>query len=188
MKGIAQQLLFSYSRSEEIMVSVSFCLTVADEACVGEENLVSDPETYADSLPDAWDLEGAVIIECGEQPEVRIEDELLPTVQNVCFGCIPDLLAQEHVVVRYFGHYGYLRFDPEGAEELVSGDFVPKIRVPRVPFAQGLYACGGRFLDFLRQVYSDQPNFEADIDHVLELAKAAGEALKKHDALPDSQG
>lgn len=108
-----------------------------------------DWSEIAELVDDNDEDEGAVIISQGDVV-VRVDDSLTATVANLCLGAIDDLIAKRHVVVPYFITYGYLRLDPEGDLQLVSGDYVPTVRFPRSKLIPALVDVAEQYLAFLR--------------------------------------
>jgi len=164
-----------------VSVTVAFCVSIASDACVDEDQITADFEHYrpkilADEERDGA-LDGAVLIRVPGEPEVKVEDELEAIVENLCIRAIPDLVAGRHVVVRYFQYYGYLRLDPEDQNVLISGDFVPKVRISLRETTLGLYECGRRFLTFLLRYKESDPAYVASIQDMMREADEARKAI-----------
>lgn len=153
--------------------TVTFCIQLGNEECLSEYDITADFESFREKLCEIEVLEGAIIINSSGNPEIRVEDELEAAIQNICFLSIPKLKAGEHVVVRYFSIYGYFRLDPEGDNVLISGDYVPSIRVLRNDLLLALYACGQRFVALLRQLRAGDPLYEGNISHLEDQAESA---------------
>ena len=139
-----------------------------------------DWAAFAEMAEENEDDIGTVVIRHGDH-EVRIEDSLIATVQNVCLLAVPRLIAREHVVVRLFTTYGYVRMDPEGSDQLVLGDFIEPVRLPRVELIPALVGVGRTYLDYLEAVRSDDDEFTVTIDRVRGQLAAADEALAAWD-------
>ena len=108
--------------------------------------------------------------------EIAIEDSLDAIIANLCLGSIPDLIGERHVVMRYFLSYGYLRLDPEGDNQLVSGDFVPTVRLPRSELIPALFELGERYVEFferLRPPGGEYENLRVTLHEQLGRARAA---------------
>jgi hypothetical protein len=159
-------------------LEVTFCVDVRNDGCVEEKELEARlddlrPRILADDY-----IEGAVTIRPNpDSAEVRVEDMMEALVLNLCFGAIGGILAREHVVVSYFNMYGYLRMDPEADLELISGDYVPTVRVPYYDLAEALYGCGVRFVDFYRRLTGGDPYYEENLKAMEEKAQEAARIL-----------
>jgi hypothetical protein len=159
------------------LMDVTFCINLGGDACLSEAEIASEFHNLRATLLQTEVLEGGIIIRSSDATEVQIEDELEAAIQNVCFVSIPKLVAGEHVVVRYFSYYGYLRFDPEGDNVLISGDFVPTVRVLRAELIPALFHCGRRFVELYRRFAATDSSHEANIRHLEAQAEIAQRAL-----------
>jgi hypothetical protein len=70
---------------------------------------------------------------------VHVEDELEATFQNLCFRAVADLKAGKNRIINYLGYYGELRLNHEGTMVIISGDFVPEVRVLTEKLLLSLY-------------------------------------------------
>lgn len=159
-------------------VNVTFCVMIGDETCTTEEELMSNVEAYRSRLSAREPLEGQITISSSEEPEVLVEDELIPLARNLCFEAITEIAANEHVVIPYFSYYGYLRLDPEGDWVRISGDFVPSVVVPREELLVNLYGCGRRFIEFLRALGEGGSDLSYPLEDLESKAERAEEALE----------
>lgn len=131
---------------------------------------------FAEMAEENEDDIGTVVIRYGDH-EVRIEDSLIATVQNVCLTAVPKLISREHVVVRLFTLYGYVRMDPEGSDQLVLGDFIEPVRLPRAELIPALVEVGRTYLEFLESVRAEDDDFAVTIERVRSQLEAADAAL-----------
>ncbi len=162
--------------------TVTFCINISSDVCVGEDELATDLERYRVAILADEErhgaMNGALIIRAPDVPDVRVEDEIEYLVHQVCFLAIPDLLANKHIVVRRFRYPGYFRLDPEAMQELISGDDIPSVRVTYHEFVPALVACGERFILFLQRLAGETPEGE-DRVHLLDRnAVIAHEAIQ----------
>ncbi len=123
-------------------------------------------------------MNSSLIIRSPGAPEVRVADEIEGIVARVCFFTIPDLLANKHVVSRHLSYPGYFRLDPEGLKILVSGDYVPSVRVDYQELIPALAACGERFIAFLQRLIGDAADGVARVKVMDEAADVARQALR----------
>ncbi len=169
-------------------VDVSFCMNLTWDTPIGEDELASDIKRFHADILAAADrfgaLNGTIIVRAPNVPDVRVEDEIEPAIQNICFLAIPTLLAKQHVVVRYFSHPGYFRLDPEGLKVLISGDNIPSVRVDYQEFVTALFACGERFVAFLRELVGETPEGMDRVQYLETYADAARQALLTQELLP----
>lgn len=152
-------------------VSVQFCINIDGNVCLEEDKLSSD-SNQSDLIKNE-NFVGAIIIRTQDGIECRIKDELEATVQNLCFLSIQKLKMGQNVVIKYFSYYGYLRLDPEGDTVVISGDFVPKIRVPSEELTLNLYNCGVRFVEFFQGLRGQDADYARSIQHLKQQAEEA---------------
>ncbi|MBG1271105.1 hypothetical protein [Nostoc sp. WHI] len=164
-------------------VKVTFCAQIRegnDFLCIAEDDLEAKFEDYREKLFSNTGNDGFIIISSPEQPDVQIQDELWAIIQNLCFIAIPDLIAHKSVVIRIYNNYGYVRLDPEADLVRISGDGLPDVRVTRAELITSLYACGKRFIQFLRKLGEDDPEYKDIIEGVEEHAKLAQQTLNEY--------
>jgi hypothetical protein len=137
-------------------VEISFKVFLGDDEWVDEATIRAEPAERTAALRTRLrakeDLDGALVIRSPNQPDVVIEDALVPLTLNVCFHAVIELVVDRHVVIPYFDRSGYVRLDPEGWYVLLSGDDVPTVRLHRNALQQWLVACGERVIDLLREL------------------------------------
>ncbi len=164
-----------------MVITIEFCVSIGNDTCVEEDRIIAEPEHYYPQLAAVEErdgaLDGAIVIRALGEPEVKVEDEIVAIVHNLCIRAIPDLVAGRHVVVPYFQYYGYLRLDPEDQDVLISGDFVPKVRINLRETTLGLYECGQRFLAFLLRYKEPDPAYVASIQDMMREAEETRKAI-----------
>lgn len=151
------------------MLEVTFTLRRSQDEWLDEGELEQALETRREELLGQGELEGAVVIHFDEEPEVKVEDALVPLALNVCFGAVCELAQDRNVALRYYSWPGYFRIDPEGWWVLLSGDGIPSVRVWRRELQEGLVACGDRIVEFIRRLGG------SEADDALELLEARAE-------------
>jgi hypothetical protein len=134
-------------------LSVTFSIQVRRGEYVSENELTANIDQYREQLHavDSWI--GEIVIVTDDGTEVHIEDDLDVLVQHLCFRCVRELRAGQHTLVQYWSYYGYVRLDPEANTVVISGDFIPKVRVMATDLLPALYSCGRRYLVFARNIY-----------------------------------
>lgn len=160
-------------------VEVSFCMNIGENVCLSEKDMDTSFDDYRSELLANDNHYGEVVISSPGQPDIRIDDEVWATIQNLCFLAIPNLRAGKPVVVLYFRYDSELRLDPEGQEVLISGEFIPMGKVKLQELIPALYSCGKRFINFLRRLGGDNPNYTILIKHLEEQAEIARQALDR---------
>ena len=158
-------------------VEVSFCIKIERDICLSEKDIDTNFNTYRSGLLSNDNLYGELIITSPGQPDIHIDDEVWATVQNLCFLAIPDLLAGKSVRIPYFRYASELKVDTVGPEVSISGEFVRTGRFMLQPLVIALYSCGQRFIQFLRRLSENDPNYEALIQHLEQQVKVARQAL-----------
>jgi len=167
-------------------LSVTFCYNdyrdedVDEAPCVPEPLDEADFAAFDEIVAANEDDVGKLVLRRAEVA-FEIEDSLDATVANFCLGAIPDLVGRKHVVVRHFLSYGYLRLDPEASEMLISGDFVPKVRLPRAELIPALFGVGDRYVRFLERVRGNDAEYQGLIGGLREKRDLAAEALSTWD-------
>jgi len=163
-------------------VTITFCIDISSDACIDEDDFGADLERHRAAILADEDrhgaMNGAIIIRSPGLPDVRVVDEIEAAVASICFFAVPDLLANKHVVRPYFRYPGYFRLDPEGFEILVSGDYIPSVRVDYQQFIPALAACGERFISFLQHLIGDTADGAARVKVMDEAADVARQALR----------
>jgi len=162
--------------------TVTFCINTSSDVCVSEDELATDLKRHRVAILADEErqgaMNGALIIRSPGASEIRVADEIEGTVARICFFTVPELLVNKHVVLRHFSYPGYFRLDPEGLKILVSGDYVPSVRVDYREFILALAACGERFIAFLRRLIGDTEDGAARVKVMDEAADVARQALR----------
>jgi hypothetical protein len=156
--------------------TVTFCIETFVGPCLEEDQLEQALEVQRERLLSRH-IDGYVILRADGQPEVRIEDELPATVQNLCFGAIGDLLADRPVTVSYYSMSGQFQLEPTDRGIRINGDMVPSAVFDQEALVPALYACGQRFVQYLRLRASDDPGTVAVIQHLQTQEAQARAAL-----------
>lgn len=159
-------------------IEVTFCLNIGEDVCIDEDEINARFDAYLPSLLTDEDYIGNIIINSPGQPVIRIEDELWAIVQNLCFLSIPNLLLGKSVDILYYSYNGHLRLEPDGNEVVISGDYIPVVKVARQELVNALYSCGHRFVEFFRRLKGSNPNFSATIEHLEKQEEIAKQALE----------
>jgi hypothetical protein len=135
------------------------------EEAVPELALTASPALLGELFVQNSDHSGELVITSPGNPEVRIRDSLDALVMQLCFEALEDLIAEKHVVVRHYLMYGYIRMDPEGDLTLLSGDYLPSVRVERAALIAALFQAGERYLALIRSARS----LDAQLDDLLTM-------------------
>lgn len=146
----------------------------ADEAPCVRAPTNGDWSAFTPLLEENDDDMGSVMLVRGDV-SLRIEDSLIATVQNLCLGAIPDLVDRKHVVVPYFMLYGYIRMDPELPDQLILGDELPTVRIPRAELIPAMVAIGRSYLEYLEACRGDDAEYD-DVRAGVRTKLAAAEA------------
>ena len=163
-------------------LTVSFCYFdfTDDDALVCVPEPTNDDELYEfPALLDDNELDSGEIVLRRGDVEIRIRDSLDAMVSRFCLGAIPDLVDQNHVVIRYFESYGYLRLDPEASDQLLSGDFISTVRFPRAELIPTLVAAGERYVRFFEYLRGDDPAFASLLENLRNKLAQAHLALAR---------
>jgi hypothetical protein len=145
---------------------------------VGSNEFVSEPEmtTMDPGLVRGRDpLFGRLIIEAAGQPKLVLHDDLEYLVVNM-FQAIPQLIQGQSVTVWHSDSPAEFRMEPVDSRVRITGTVLSPVEAPLADFLPELLASGERFIDFVRTVLADQPDFQArrvDLEHWAEEAAAA---------------
>jgi hypothetical protein len=173
------------------IVSVRFCFSIYEEdersnkeECAPEPSSDAELERIRQALLQNEERSGELVITGPENVEVRIKDALDALVMQLCFESLPDLIAEKHVVVRHYLMYGYIRLDPEGDLTLISGDYLPKVRVNRAQLITALFQSGERYIQFIKSLRQS----DAEYAELLEMLEGYhSEAAQALAAAPSDQ-
>lgn len=165
-------------------LTVGFCyFDFTDEdalSCVPEPANQDALNEFPALLDDNERDSGEIVLERGDVA-IRIRDSLDAMVSLFCLGAIADLVDRKHIVIRYFESYGYLRLDPEASDQLISGDFVPTVRLPRAELIPALAAAGERYVRFFEYLRGDDPAFASLLENLRNKLAQAQHALARWD-------
>lgn len=150
----------------------------AGEECISELALADNPGLLAELFARNTDHSGELAITSPGNPEVRIRDSLDALVMQLCFESLNNLIEEHHVVVRHYLMYGYIRLDPEGDLSLLSGDYVPKVRVNRAALIPALFQAGERYLELIRGLRRTNEEFDELLTMLEDYHTEAAEALR----------
>lgn len=148
-------------------VTAAFAVTFDFSRYYTETELANAAPELLDGIRRGSTIDGSIDIGGPGRPTVRIADELVPCVQNLCFRAVATLSTGSPAEVPYFTRQGMITLTPAGGETEVSGDRVDPARYPTGPLCTALVACGERFLEFARTVKS------ADADYLAGVRDAA---------------
>ena len=164
------------------MTSVTFEIyAMKDDAVVEipEGNLSESLERFRALLRTVSVLDGALVIAVEGQDPLYVVDELWAAVQNLCFTCPVEVWAQRRERFLY-------RFTSSSEQIVVSvhGDHVrllpsdgAEVTAPQRELFLPLYACGERFVQFLRDLHGPE---DATVRHLEPFADRARAALETH--------
>jgi hypothetical protein len=174
------------------IVSVQFCFSIYDqdeqsdkEECVPEPSSDADLERIRQALPQNEERSGELVITGPDNVEVRIKDSLDALAMQLCFESLPDLIAEKHVVVRHYLMYGYIRLDPEGDLTLISGDYIPKVRVDRAKLISALFHAGERYIQLIKNLRRSDTDYAELLEMLEGYHSDAAQALAS--ATPDQE-
>lgn len=158
-------------------IKASFCVSVNYDLCLDETQLETFFADNGSQLLDKEYLDGELILITPDQPELRIEDEFYPLIQNFCFSVIFSLVESKEVEILNFSYNGSVKFSPMGLETEISGEFVPTIRVITIELIQALYKCGQRVITFLSPVVTQNSNISAALEYLVAYQEKARHAI-----------
>lgn len=158
-------------------IKASFCVTVDYDLCLDETRLETYFKDNDSQLLDKDYLDGELILITSDQPELRIEDEFYPLIQNFCFAVIFSLAENKEVEILNFSYNGSVKFSPVGLETEISGEFVPTIRIATIELIQALYECGQRALKFFWQLQDQGFKVAATLEYLITYEEQARQAI-----------
>ncbi len=159
-------------------VDAHFCVTLARDRCVAEDEIQSQFNTYREALLKNTQYYGAIIIRSDRGPDLVIDDEVWATVQNLCFLAAPDLIAGRVVEVPYFRYGSALILSPHGEDVVFSGEFIPTVSLPIKEVLPPLYQCGLRYTNLLRRLGEYEPNSSVMANNLLAQSEVARRAIE----------
>jgi hypothetical protein len=162
-----------------VTVKVHFCVLVSRDKCLTEAEIETQFDVYREALLANDQYYGTITISSDDHPDVVIDDEVWATVQNLCFLAAPDLIAGKSVEIPYFRYGSSLKLTVEGDYVRFAGEFIPTVQVPRRELLWELYACGLRYIDFLRKLGQLDPNFMITAQNLTQQAGMAKEAIAR---------
>lgn len=161
-------------------MNIYFCIDFDDDnddvICVDEDTLFASMDRYRPMVKDMYPQDGALVIQAGQQPELRIEDELWVIILHWCFRAVPHLVAGEEFEYMYFSYNGNAKITVAGEQAVISGDHIPQVTVERRKLAHELVACGERFIELLAPWQDEEP-YQSIVDQLTEEMHAAQQAL-----------
>jgi len=170
---------------EVASVAVQFCFTIYDEdaqsdkeECAPEPHSQAEIERIRQALPQNEERSGELVITGPDNVEVRIKDSLDALAMQLCFESLADLIAEKHVVVRHYLMYGYIRLDPEGDLTLLSGDYIPKVRVDRAQLIAALFAAGERYIAFIKNLRRSDTDYAELLEMLESYHSDAAQAME----------
>jgi hypothetical protein len=158
-------------------VQATFRMQVGANTFLDEEEINHNLEAHRPALLANDNNYGEVVIRSAEPPDIRIDDEVWATVHNLCFGAIPGLLVGKGVTVDLLRYPGVVELVPQGGQVRISGTVIPTRVFQTRELLPALYACGRRYLHFLRRLGGGDANYEAIISHLESQAENARKAL-----------
>lgn len=164
-------------------MDVEFCLGFeidpdADELLyVESDEVLENLDEYRDYLQAfefGFEL-GAITIKVDEEQATTIKDTLRFLVLGLCFQSVPPLVNHEAFTYQYFDDASMtLQLVPVEDQVYLSGKWVKSLICPRLELVEQLYACGMRYLTFLRTL---DPQYELHIMSHLRDAEKAKHAI-----------
>lgn len=121
-------------------------------------------------------LEGSIDI-VTETGLIRIVDELIPWVQNLCFDAPVKLLESDTVQVGYFSRPGQIQLATHDGMVDISGDHIDPGRMAQDTLCAALIACGDRFLEFATKAKGADPDYMSQVDYVRRFQAKAHDAF-----------
>lgn len=164
--------------SPDARVTVRYAVTFDYRTFHGEDELSVPDSALVQRVRSKSILEGRVEISAPGQPDVRIADELVPWIQNLCFRAVPSLATGQPERIQYFSRSGYVLLTPSQDAVELSGDRDPHAVYPRKALLEALVDCGDRFLAFADAVKRDDADFMAQVNYARRFAAQAREALQ----------
>ncbi|HKX29012.1 MAG TPA: hypothetical protein VJ302_15050 [Blastocatellia bacterium] len=158
-------------------VEVTFCLYINKDLCLGESDINDDFDSHRAGLIANTNNYGNVIIRSVGQPEIYIDDEVWATVNNLCLGSIPALLAGEAVVVGYLRYNGEVTLTPKDHQIQISGDFISTSLIESRELLPALLDCGRRYIQFLHRFDGSDVDYVDIIKHLDTQFEIASQAL-----------
>jgi len=158
-------------------VTVAFAVTFDFSRFYTEAELAVAAPELLDDIRRASTIDGSIDIESPGRTGVRVADELVPCVQNLCFRAVATLSTGNPAEVPYFARQGLVSLTPVGDETEIAGDRVDPARYPTGPLCAALVACGERFLDFARTLKSGDGDYLAAVEDAAQYGTIAEAGL-----------
>jgi hypothetical protein len=164
------------------MTKVTFTLHLlmgGDIAEVPEDVLGDHWDTYLPVLEQQDSLEGAIVVQAGDQSRLEVVDELWAAVQNLCFLSIVALLDEkrECYLYRFTSSDGHLVMIPLAHLVRLLGENKPVVTESMQALLPQLVDCGLRVLHLFNRLGGRAAEFA---DHLQPYAERATDALVRH--------
>ncbi len=133
---------------------------------------------YIEAFEFGFEL-GEITIKVGEQ-QTMIADTLRYLILGLCFQAVPPLLNDETFTYRHFDDAATtVQLLPQGDAVYISGKWVTALVCPRQELVEQLYACGMRYLAFLRALDAQYETYITSHIRDAEQAKQAINAARQ---------
>lgn len=96
-------------------------------------------------------FDGAIVIEMEDGSSLRIDDELMASIQNFCYNSSAQLAnkANGSYTYSYFSSFGKIEMILSNNTINIHGDYIPTITCDKAELLKQLVQCGNRFMDLL---------------------------------------